>query len=211
MLCSYILFSKLFRSNAPVLFEYADKVAGVSKSGLLADECEVIISKQEILFGLENAHLLDVLLTCHAVELVEFGRKARITHITFLGNLGYADIFLKVLIDIFGYIFYSILTDGIDWTIVDIQPLCYPIPDNCEKQPVYMRSENRFPAVLVVIEFIYTLPENLFAAETLRFLTAKMHFHVLGSGITQDIGNRRCIGQSILKSCSIKLDSGKSL
>ena len=164
---------------AAEFFEYTDEVARVSKSGLLTDKCEIVISKQKILFSLENTHLLNIFLTGHSIEVMELGCKARIAHITFLGYTGYADVLFKVLIDIFGDIFYSIVIRWVYRTIVNIKSFTDPIPDNCEKQSVDIRPEHSISAVLVFIKFINARIENLFAVETLRFFTAKVHFHIL--------------------------------
>ena len=99
---------ELLRSKAYVFFKAADKVAAVRKACLQTDKREIMIGEKQIFLGLEYPHELDIFLTAHAVLFTEFRCESRIAHMTFFGNIGNTDIFLKSAVDIFRDVLYAI-------------------------------------------------------------------------------------------------------
>ena len=80
-------------------------MAAVGKTCLLADESQVVIGEQKILFGFEYAHTLNIFLAAHAVLFAELYRKARVAHVTFVGDIRDANVLVKAAVDILCDIF----------------------------------------------------------------------------------------------------------
>ena len=99
---------KLFRSKPYVFFKASDKMTAIGKACLLAYIHETMVGKKQIFFCFEYPHALNVFLAVHAVLLSKFRSKSRITHMTFFGNIGNTNIFLKPPVYIFRYVLYTV-------------------------------------------------------------------------------------------------------
>lgn len=184
-------------------------MAAIGKACLPADKREIMVGEKQIFLGFEYPHPLNVFLAAHAVLLPEFRRKSRITHMTFFGNVGHTDSFLKPPVDIFRYVFYTIDFCGAYRTAVDVKACGYPLPDDTEDKPVYLCAEHNISSIQTLLGFPHTVGKNLSAMQRLSRSDIKMYLHILCVGISENCRHRRCIGRCVLKFRGVEFNPGK--
>lgn len=180
-------------------------MAAIGKACLLAYVVEVVVGEQQIFFGFIYPHTLDIFFTAHAVLLPEFGGKAGIAHVAFLGDICDPDIVLKTAVDILGDIFDAEYLLRPDRAAADIEPFIYPQPEHTVYQAVDMGTQHDISAKEKACGLADAVSEYLTAAKFIGKGGAEMYAHTVGAGIAENIAYARCIGGRIREFARVEL------